>query len=515
MMQILVREGFTLTERSLTRVRKENQWTLRSRGGMKPQGVVASHQSVSNSPEFEVPEISAELVATRNQNFQNLQIESEKRLKDRTRRVRTVGWAGLGPDPPMEPRFPSEMTIHQSRDQLRLDLSNYQLMRDQFQDMCEVEGIVRKTLAGAERWQKVKDKLVQQSPFLQAVLCDENTTDVAPAVLKKRCKALDIICSDVTKKIRTSRRRVSIPDAKSVLGINPAQSSEITKQYYRILMANHFTSKIEAGPHQWEVLKQELVAGSSILKEILKSDGSPDSDIELDKKKKALEVVCRDVMKRLRDDQTKRVKALKNAPQKNASHDSGIDDGVATDVDQLVDDQVSLNHQRPVGNEPSFSEQPLIANQASSGRAIGIPTSQAHPNHSATDDYSGMEIDPSLLNITSGHPVLTYGSHLALQENQSPAALEKPMFMRVSTTSPAYIQPSVWMSTMPRLPTISALLALAHAKHAPSGAHVVKMEAQTRSVNLLTIDRDDELEVFLDVAQGETPTFIFHFASTM
>ena len=511
MMQILVREGFALTERSLSKIRKENQWTLRSKGGMRPQGLASSQQSVSEEQGFKVPEIPAELVAKRNQQFQKLQVESDQRLKNRTRRVRTVGWAGLGPDPPMEPRFPSEMTIHQSRDQLRLDMANYQLMRDQFQGMCEVEGITRKTLAGAERWQKLKDRLVQQSPFLQTILCDEHTTDVPAEVLKKRHKALDIICSDVTKKIRVSRSRVSIPDAKSVLGINPAQNSDITKNFYRILMANHFKSKFEAGPEQWDALKQELIASSSVLKDILISNGSPNSENKLKIKRKALEVVCRDVMKRLRDDQTKEAKALRFASRSSSSHD----DGAATDINQLPDSEDSLDHESPMGNEPLFGKPPLIVPEDSIGDAIGIPNSLTHPKNSATIDYSSMEIDPSLLSITTGHPELTSNSHVHLQDNRHPAALENPMFMRVSTTSPTYIQPRVWMSTMPNPPTISAILALAHAKHAHSGAHVVKMEAQTRSVNLLTIDRDDELEVFLEVANSQTPTFIFHFAPAM
>lgn len=151
------------------------------------------------------------------------------------------------------------------------------------------------------------------------------------------------------------------------------------------------------------------------------------------------------------------------------------------DLSRRPDDQLFFDDEHPLGNEPSFQEQ--------------------------SDINSGdMEIEPS---STAGHPALTDNSYPP-QQNWALAALDKPMYMRVSSTSPAHIQPRVWMSTMPNPPTILAIHGLVHANHTHLGVQIVEIEVQTRSILMVTIDKDAELEKFLQDANGETPTFIFH-----
>lgn len=510
-MQVLAQEGYELTDRVLSKIRKDNEWTLRSTNGMKPRSVAPSKRPFPKEEAFQVPEISPEVVEKRNIHFQKLQADSDERLKNKTRRVRTMGWAGMGPDPPMEPRFPSEMTISQSKEQLELSKENYTFMRNEFQTMCEVEGLTKKTLAGSEKWQAIKHDLVRRCSFLQDVL-DVDGGNVADEGLKKRRMALDIICSDVTKKIRTSKNRVTIPDAKSAMGINPAQGSEIRKQFYQILLADHFTSKIEAGPQHWNDLKENLITGSAVLKEILVSDASAAADAELNKKKKALEVLCRDVMKRLRDDQTKKTKGLRTNSRTNQSDDSAL----VTNRGPSPDNELSLSNDPSLENEQTFPEQ-LINHGYTFETDYETVKSQSQENappstiRISPPNYSDMEIDPTLINMgPDGEQVLsTYNQH------QPPSvALGINSWFRISDTSPQRLQPRIWLGVIPTPPTINAIHALTLSHYANLGVQIVKIEAHTRYLNSMTIDRDDELAVFLQNANSETPTFVFHFAPT-
>ncbi|MCJ1462413.1 hypothetical protein MMC07_001014 [Pseudocyphellaria aurata] len=516
MMQILTQEGYELTDRALSKIRKDNEWTLRATNGMKPQRVALAKRPFPKEEEFQVPEISAEVVFKRNLHFQKLQADSDERLKNRTRRVRTIGWAGMGPDPPMEPRFPSEMTISQSKEQLALSKENYISLRNEFQTMCEVAGLTKKTLAGAEKWQAIKQDLIERCSFLQGVL-SVDSGGVVDEGLKKRRMALDIICSDVTKKIRTSRNRVTIPDAKSAMGINPAQGSEIRRQFYQILLADHFTSKIEAGPQHWIELKELLITGSTILQEILVSDGSAAAEAELNRKKKALEVLCRDVMKRLRDDQTKLAKGLRANSGTGHSDDSAI----VTNGRPSPDDQLSSSNEPALENEQSFPGQLLNHDGYPFETEYGTskPQSQGHPSPRISDqNYNDMEIDPTLIHLgPDGEQAMsTYHPHHSIHASEPhPAPLTINAWFRVSDTSPQRLQPRIWLSPLPDPPTIDGIHAVTLSHYASSGVQIVKIEAHTRYLNSMTIDRDDELAVFLEHANRETPTFVFHFAPTM
>lgn len=504
MIQILGQEGYTLTDRSLSKIRKANNWTLRSSNGMKPR-TASSERSQEDA--FEVPEISPEIIAKRNQQFEKLQADSAERLKNRTRRVRTIGWAGLGPDPPMDPRFPSEMTLSQSKEQLSLNKDDYNFMRSSFQTLCEMEGVIKKTLAGAGKWQALKDRLIAQCPFLQAVLYVDGADDKTNEGMKKRQMALDIICSDVTKRIRTARNRVTIPDAKSVMGINPTQGSEIRKQFYQILLADHFTSKIEAGPGHWNELKQKLIDGSSVLREVLYSHGSASDETAKNQKMKALEVLCRDVMKRLRDDQTRKAKMLR------------ANSGPASD-DQSAHNRLSLENEPGMG-EISFAES-LINNGHIVDTGLGTLTSQTQSAPTTSNmlpqahiNY-GMDIDPSLMEISGSHPALTFNPHHPLEGSRPPEPPDNgpglSAWFRISDTSPERLQTRVWMGRITDALTVNAIHAVAHSRFANAGVQIVKIEAHTRFLNSMTIDRDDELAVFLQNVNGETPTFTFHFA---
>lgn len=342
MLRILNEEdGFDIKERELMRVRAKNRWLLRVPNGMKSKkpepaqggggggqnGGMGEGTSVmdqlqqalfedgSGTPGQDMdglgmegsderamgratsPELSPEVLAKRMERLEKLQAESAVRWASRKRRRRTRGWAGLPADPPGPPRFPSETTIDESKAFLSLDNHLYRDIRARFQRICEEADVIKKTIAGPERWEAVKGRLVQESTHLQDVFWNQ------PENQEQKKLALDVVCTDVTKRMRTLERRMTIAEAKNALGINPEESRVVRNAFYQTLKKDHFTSKLEAGDEHWKELKREWIEGSDLLKRIL---APGEADPEHATKVKAMEVLCRDVMKRLRDDQTKR-----------------------------------------------------------------------------------------------------------------------------------------------------------------------------------------------------------------
>jgi hypothetical protein len=393
MLRLLNEEGFKIKERELMRVRAKNRWLLRVPNGMKTQshaearteqpedeGLLALQQAVykqdetfdgvdSLPPEADIsaaPEgaassnLSPEVMAKRKERLDHLKSESAERWASRKRRRRTRGWAGLPADPPGPPRFPSETTIDESKQYLNLDNNMYRQLRDHFQTICEEAGFIKKTIAGPERWQAAKDKLIHESPHLQQVFNAEPNQRDAKAL------ALDVVCMDVTKRMRTLERRMTIAEAKNVLGINPEESRQIRNAFYDTLKADHFTSKLEAGDEHWQELKAQWIRNSALLQRILEPEvADPDHVNRL----KALEVLCRDVMKRLRDDQTKRDPARKRSTPR-------------------------------AGSQTAASNSPTAGNLIGNGVNNGISTLASQALASApisASEIGDMQIDPSLL----------------------------------------------------------------------------------------------------------------------
>ncbi|KAJ5580136.1 uncharacterized protein N7459_006121 [Penicillium hispanicum] len=398
MLRILNEEGFAIKERELMRVRAKNRWLLRVPNGMKSQaiatvqepqpedegllvlqqevykqdqGYVDGGDSMSGdlaTPTGECPSspgLSPEVIAKRKERLERLKNESAERWASRKRRRRTRGWAGLPADPPGPPRFPSETTIDESKRYLNLDNTMYRHLRDQFQRICEEAGFIKKTIAGPERWQAAKDRLIQESAHLQQVFNTEPNQRDAKAL------ALDVVCTDVTKRMRTLERRMTIAEAKNALGINPEESRQIRNAFYDTLKADHFTSKLEAGDEHWQDLKTQWIRNSALLQRILEPEQADPSNVA---KLKALEVLCRDVMKRLRDDQTKRDPARKRSAAR-------------------TDSQTSAPSSSTMGN--------MLGNEISNG--ISTLASQALASAPITASEIGdMQIDPSLLQAANG-----------------------------------------------------------------------------------------------------------------
>ena len=448
MLSILNDEGFEIKERELMRVRAKNRWLLRVPNGMKSQsnveeqtippedeGLLALQQEVykvesalddphplptqqdAERPTTESPALSPEVVAKRQERLDRLKTESAERWASRKRRRRTRGWAGLPADPPGPPRFPSETTIDESKQYLDLDHTMYRHTRDHFQRICEEAGFIKKTAAGPERWQAAKDKLIQESPHLQRVFNTDPTQRDAKAL------ALDVVCTDVTKRMRTMEKRMTIAEAKNALGINPEESRQIRNAFYDTLKVDHFTSKLEAGDEHWRELKEQWIANSELLQQILAlGPADPDHGNKL----KALEVLCRDVMKRLRDDQTKRDPARKRSSARAESRNptpttssmgsmlgNEISNGISTLASQaLASAPITATEIGDMQIDPSLLQ------------AANDPSFSANPHHDAGNGFE--YVDPMLSSALLHTPVwFRVGSKYQSQETTQKPWLEK------------------------------------------------------------------------------------------
>ncbi|KAF2649365.1 hypothetical protein K491DRAFT_683901 [Lophiostoma macrostomum CBS 122681] len=506
MLESLLREGFQINDRELLRLRLKFKWLLReSRAtGPRPENSVedAIDDEEPAQPEPDVEPLDEEEELRRRIRQEQLQIESAEKWRTRKRRRRTRGWAGLPADDPNEPpRFPSETTLDESKAYLNLDNGLYKQVRDQFQEICEEEGVLKKTIAGPEKWTAIKHRLVQENAHLSNIFNNdpEATEQIGTQPTPTNFKALsiDVICTDVTKRMRTLGTRMGIPEAKNALGLNPAETRQVRAAFIAILKADHFTNKYEAGDQHWTELKQTWIQGSDALTRVL---APGDADPKHAEKAKAIEVLARDVMKRLRAENCKKGSAQKK--QVN----SGPGPGPA-----------------PPSVVPHASKV-LRKDRRQSGESMSDPTHGTLdlPPLSSTD----LQIDPSLLLAASDPSMIPEASHDSLarhsQAQRNPYAMPQPFLS--SLPLPIYFRlhphsstsmpnKTVWLGIL-QSGTVNEIRSLAMREH--PGTLVVKMEGlvlhkmpgQPEREIMIAIDDEAELAAYLEHVAGGKATFV-------
>ncbi|KAH8649464.1 hypothetical protein BGZ60DRAFT_463253 [Tricladium varicosporioides] len=553
MLRILNEEGFDIKERELMRVRAKNRWLLRVPNGMKskkrdsdqdvinqlqaalyPEGQIEDAEGEDESMDeltipgpkprrADSPPLSPEVLAKRQERLAKLQAESAERWATRKRRRRTRGWAGLPADPPGPPRFPSETTIDESKAFLSLDNRLYRDIRSRFQRICEEVGIIKKTIAGPERWEAAKDRLIQESQHLQGVFWG-NEENQEPKKL-----ALDVVCSDVTKRMRTLERRMTIAEAKNALGINPEESRQLRHAFYEVLKADHFTSKLEAGEEHWKELKQTWINNSQLLQSIL---APGDADPQHAEKVKAMEVLCRDVMKRLRDDQTKRDPTRKKKFDSNYTAPAADTNPFENSADSnpfqanshaaLVQTATQAQAQAQTPIRPPVRAQPRTQNPPQAQQAQ--QPQQAQPQHTQVMlDHNNMQIDPSLLLAAANDPgLMNRGMQNQFSDQQYadqqyvaqaaqaafPPSSTMAVYFRLHPASEVQSASRLWVNTLNSV-SLEELRQLSALKF--PGTIAIRIEGiikqPTGHEMSLPIDSDEELDAYLQAISGVKPIF--------
>jgi hypothetical protein len=556
MLETLRSEGFEINDRELMRLRLRFGWMLRdssgrlkkrkdNNGGSAPRpkkarkekvvpggglinqlaNAILNNESSSEEEEedenannqlqtqplpVEIPEqaqlelstLDPEELLRRQLRQQQLQRESVEKWNARKRRRRTRGWAGLPADAPGEPpRFPSETTLDESKAYLSLDNKLYRQVREQFQILCSEQGVIKKTIAGPEKWARIKEQLIQQNAHLLNVFQQDNEarqqtgTMSTPSNLK--ALSIDVICMDVTKRMRTLDNRMGIPEAKNALGLNPAQTREVRTVFYHNLKADHFTNKLEAGDAHWNELKATWVQESPLLTQIL---AAGDADPQYAEKVKAVEVLARDVMKRLRNENCQK------DPSRKKQVNQGPGPGPAP---PSVLPHASKTHMQNRQKPPNTNTNPLPMHS----------TNTNLPSMSSSD----FQIDPTLLLAATSASALPVPSHLQSsgRVHHNPYTLHPtllgvplPIYFRLhphsSTSMP---HKTVWLGIMQQ-GTVAELKGLAMREH--PGTSVLRVEGvmvfnsgeqgQDREASI-RIDEEEELGAYLEHVENGKATF--------
>ena len=534
MLTILRGEGWDVKERELTKLRKDHNlllrepnqngngsekrkkrkrdalWELADQNGQ--DGLAASPDQPPRSPSLE-PVLPPEVISKREARQARLLAESQERLKAGTRRRRTKVWSGLPPDPVQPPRYPSELTMEESKNELGLDKQLYHEMRNVFENICRSNNVIKKTLCGAETWKAVKEQLISQIQHLQPIFWGMEAADLN---LTQKPMALDLICMDVTKKLRTVGTRITITDAKNMLGLTPQEGRDARSAFDAILKGDHFVSKLEVPKEHWDTLKEKWIAESPRLQQII---AGGDSDPDLPAKLRALESIASDVQKRHRDYQTKKDPTRLNktsatsfpgrGPPPTFTATTPAKNPAINPDDQAADSPVQAFLSGALSNHPANSTNPTSS--STSDMTTFASQALAHAPFNDFTDFAGMQIDPTLLEAAGSLPQHPGNNHTQI-ENDPPVKV----FFRPSTTSQLKhltSAPKVWLGVLQAPYTVNSLRALALNGSGLEGkAQVGKIEGVAEGDSGWGIDEDDELEAYLGfVKGGGKVTFVVEF----
>nr|POE79855.1 hypothetical protein CFP56_07921 [Quercus suber] len=454
-----------------------------------------------------VPALTPEEQARREQRLAQIQMESDQNLTARKRRRRIRGLGHLPPDAPgSQPRYGSETSLDECKAFLSLDNPLYVTIRNEFQIICETNDIERKVTALADhRWQNAKDQLVRENLHLCA------TMNPVQGDMQRKEVALDCICADVTKRMRTMKKAISIADANRTLGLNPILSKAIRREFYIVLDQDHFTTKLACGDEHWEELRQKWFANAPVLQEIQREGNAY--------KIRCMDVLARDAAKRYSDD------AIKRDPTKK--HHQLVHYGPGPGAAKFRSDgmtRTSRRNQKDLAQAAGTPNGHLVASSANATTVAGMDTSATFALPTL---HSSASLDPTLpLEYAALDPALTalYVQPVPTPPTRStgPTVSQVQVPTQIAELSPpvpAYFRlapdsslignhPRMWLGRLSSR-TVGALHTAASAKAAM--AQVAKVLGIVRDADggedSWVIDTDDELQVYMEEA-GEKATFV-------
>ncbi|KAK4084407.1 uncharacterized protein Triagg1_887 [Trichoderma aggressivum f. europaeum] len=193
-------------------------------------------------------------------------------------------------------RRKSEMTLTEAKSILGIDEEQITTLRDTFAAICNDSGIRSKSHTTG-KWEGAITQLLHQHPELYKRVL------TFPENIERKRRALDTICRNFAKTERLGPKMTQT-DAKNALGLNPEEAREAREILSNFLKMGGFADKLAVTPttDNWKVLMDRWGAlHDKIDKAWIEARQDPDG-----KKQKALAVLSRDVLKRLRDDRPSR-----------------------------------------------------------------------------------------------------------------------------------------------------------------------------------------------------------------
>ncbi|KAF5587917.1 hypothetical protein FPANT_6759 [Fusarium pseudoanthophilum] len=567
MLRILTDEdGFDINSRELMRVRARNRWLLRVRNGdrarsggdAEPEDENLENDTSLNdgvvtislpdqeprdldhptpyAPENSTPE-NATSVSTTPKPRKISKRQSRRNRQHLTESEHIV-------------RFPSEMTLNDSKEALGLDATTYAEARDCFSRICQEESIVKKTQAGPGRWDYVKNRLIHERPHLQQALW------LSKEDLERKQLALDVICTDVTKRLRNQDTRMTLVDAKNELGLNPEESHEIRAALHEVLCDAKFTCKSDGTPEQWEELKKRWLEKSERMRAI-PLHGNDESSR---RKIKAVEIVARDSGEAPKQKESTKRTSQNDKPQHTVQNSQLTEDqpsiyqqqsqraietprafgvaergasGSSSPADPMMDQPMDDNGFEPVDSRIAYTtaDQPPAPQRPGQVQlpALGMPASPGvlpQPHRmlgSSAANTVPMDAQYGSSMYLGNQPQANYMQQQYVQHQFSapaPNAMFSPVpsvpavpssfavFMRLHPSSTYPANTSMWISTMSSQ-SVQELRQVAMTKF--PGAMVLRIEGIIKDPKgnelPLQIQGDDELAAYFDHMQSGTPTF--------
>ncbi|TKA33231.1 hypothetical protein B0A50_00784 [Salinomyces thailandicus] len=399
--------------------------------------------------------LTPEEQARRAEYLSQVQAHSDLALANRKRRRRIRGYGHLpADDPTLAPRYSSETTLDECKAYLQLTNDLYTQMRSDYEQICMDMGIERKkTVVQNGLWQTSKDRLIRENMHLSAMLHPFQPD------LDKKAVAVDVICADVTKRIRDSKKKFTVGGANNALGLNPTSSKEVRKQFYQILERDQYTTRLACGDEHWAELRQAWYDAVPMLQPVV-LEGEP-------YKMKCVDILCRDATKRYNDD------AVRRDPSRRQYQQSTYGPGPGS---------VKANRKK---DTPNAATAPAPEKKKAAPKKRGKQAATApDPN-----------IDPAL----------------------APYPNPVPAYFRLSPESRLIgNHPRMWLGEL-TAPAMQALQAAAASK--AGAATVTKVQGvisnggpgangeEAPGEDLYQIDNDGELQVYLEAA-GEKSTFV-------
>ncbi|KAH6685414.1 hypothetical protein F5X68DRAFT_210126, partial [Plectosphaerella plurivora] len=405
-------------------------------------------------------------------------------------------------DVPGPPRFPSELTLDEAKVILGLEDEPYTAMRALFTQLCTEADIIKKTLAGPERWDAVKDELIRRFPPLEAEMWQSRDNHDGKKL------ALEVICIDCTKRMRVKNTRLSLPEARVILGINPAETRELRASFYRLVEARGLQSKTQAGVRQWTELKNEWATCTPVIQRVL---AAGTADASHGDKLKALEILARDVMKRRWDDALRMKKMAAAAGGGQEEEEEGSDGDVVQDAGLSTGAGATTQARFQISPE-LYDSNPRGGNDL--GQTSMYTGGGGYQQQQQTTAYPRQQLD-GLMGTTAPHVAApsSFVNDPAVSTAPPPPSgpqqsTSTAVFLRLHPTSTFSTSTALWIATLSGR-SIRELRQAAVARH--PGAAVLRVEGILKDGKggemPLLIDGDSELDAYMAHLSGTSPTF--------
>ncbi|KAM7207127.1 hypothetical protein V8F33_000226 [Rhypophila sp. PSN 637] len=477
--------------------------------------------AVEATPEIPVQDLSPEELAAvemrKQQRMMELQAESMAKWATKKRRRRIKEYAGMPADPPCPPRYPSETTLGETKIILGLDNEAYMTVRKAFGTLCEQEGVIKKTIAGPEKWEALKDQLIRQSIHLRSCMWDQ--TDI-----ERKKLAIDLICCDVTKARRILTTKLSVPKAKTILNLDPEQGRQIRSSIYLILAQEKFFSRHFEGEEHWQEILAKWHNSSELMRRLSQFERPDCPDPDRQEKARALNFLARDAMRRYRQEAVHQGRNV----FEEAANPPGLSRGpvVSKAPKPPKPPKPPPPPQEPGGPKRRGRPPGTGKNQkAQAAEERAHTVARLAPIEISDEEAEPQPVDP-LLDPTS--PELNFFQPQGLQQQPVPQQHQQPpvpasmaVFYKLhsNTALPTHMAgPRMWISTVPQHPAVEQVRAAALAKY--PGAMCFAIEGIVKDGQggelPLPVSDDMELEAYLQHIQGNAnvtghsaaPTFV-------